>query len=75
MNPWWRRHRETTKVCRSCHGNEEVHDGLCRHCRRALLNEETPRPVTVTPEKPEHMPSRPPVEPPHDRPWVHRGGA
>lgn len=74
MSPWWKGHHRTgVKVCRSCHGEEDVHDGLCRHCRRGLLAEETPRP-TVIAEKSEHVPPAPTVEPAHDRPWVHRQG-
>lgn len=74
MSPWWRRHRGGPKVCTSCHGNEDVHDGLCRHCRRGLLAEETPHPATVA-ERPEPRPATETVPPAHTRPWVHRGGA
>ncbi len=74
MSPWWKTHKDRElRICRSCRGNEDVHDGLCRHCRRGLLSEETPVREVVT-EKSGHVPPAPPNEPPHDRPWVHRLG-
>ncbi len=74
MSPWWKRHHRTgVKVCRSCYGEEDVHDGLCRHCRRGLLAEETPR-RTVVAEKSEQVPAAPTLEPAHDRPGTHRLG-
>lgn len=75
MTPWWRRHSTKDKHCRRCNGIEEVHRGLCRHCRAELLVEETPggEAQTVAPVD-ERLPEPPDLEPPHSRPWVHRGG-
>ncbi len=75
MAPWWRRHRSGPRVCVNCRGNDEVFHGLCRHCRKALLVEETPRPTPIPrPEAEEHMPEPVSTEPAHDRPWRHLGG-
>ncbi len=72
---WWRRHSSEPRHCRRCNGTDEVHRGLCRHCRALLLAEETPggEGRVVTPGD-EPLPPPPDLEPPHSRPWVHRGG-
>ncbi len=74
MAPWWRRKKSGVEHCRSCNGIDDVHRGLCRHCRARLLAEETPggEPADATPA--DEAPTRPPaLEPPHSRPWIHRG--
>jgi len=75
MSPWWKRHAGHRQICERCRGIEDVHRGLCRHCRAQLLVEESPggesvqvRPVSAP------MPDAADIEPTHDRPWVHRGG-
>jgi len=78
MTPWWHRHPKQHPLvphCERCRGTEDVHRGLCRACRGLLLAEETPGgdPGRVTP-RPAETPSAPSLEPPHSRPWVHRGG-
>lgn len=75
MSPWWRRHRRTEmKICERCGAVEDVHRGLCRHCRSQLLAAETPAGSGGdTPPAADLPPHPPSVEPPHDRPWVHRG--
>ena len=60
--------KEELKVCRSCGATHHVRRGLCRACRKRALS--TGEPVPETPERP---PGRPDLEPPHGRPWVHRG--
>ena len=72
MAPWWRPKRHEADHCHRCRGIEDVHRGLCRRCRAELLAEETPTAATVVRDG-EAMPSAPDLEPPHARPWVHRG--
>jgi hypothetical protein len=75
MARWWKQHAKAPRVCARCQRNEDVHEGLCRKCRAELLAEETPkgeiREVRVGDEQ---VPEAPSLEPPHARPWVHRGG-
>ncbi len=57
------------KVCRQCGASGHVRRGLCRACRRRALAE-APGVSAAS------APGRPPavhVEPPHARPWVHKG--
>ena len=75
MAPWWKRRQRRIKVCTRCHGNEEVHEGLCRKCRTELLAEEVrDGEIVDRPPQDAHLPPTPSLEPAHDRPWVHRGG-
>ena len=74
MAPWWTKRSEKVKVCLRCRGNERLHDGLCRRCRAELLLEETRGRETdnvLAPDK--DVPKPVSLEPPHARPWVHRG--
>lgn len=64
-----RRRLRKLKVCTNCGATEHVHRGLCRSCRERALG--PGEPVVEAGERP---PDRPDVEPPHSRPWVHRGG-
>ena len=75
MAPWWRHRSREEKVCVRCKGVDDVHRGLCRHCRALLLTEETPggAPASI-PDHDDAVPSPPDIEPAHDRPWIHRGG-
>jgi ribosomal protein L40E len=61
--------KQRLKVCRSCGATRHVRRGLCRSCRTRTLGAGEP-----VPESPEQPPGRPDLEPPHGRPWVHRGG-
>jgi hypothetical protein len=75
MAPWWKRHHHRTRGCVRCEGNVDVHERLCRRCRAELDVKQTSS-IEVTEIRPvfRPMPERPSLEPPHDRPWVHRGG-
>jgi hypothetical protein len=64
----WRR-RAAVGVCVQCGGTRGVRRGLCRTCRRRAMGKGTP-----VPEAAEPRPPSPELEPPHSRPWVHRGG-
>jgi hypothetical protein len=65
----WRR-RAATGVCEQCGGTRRVRRGLlCRSCRRRAMGKGTP---VLEVRKP--RPPPPELEPPHSRPWVHRGG-
>lgn len=59
------------KVCKSCGATEHLHRGLCRGCRKRLQGD----PSFLKEERDEPRPREPEIEPPHDRPWVHQGGA
>ena len=75
MARWWKQHTKAPRACTRCQRNEHVHEGLCRKCRAEFLAEGTPKgeigEVRVVDEK---VPATPSLEPPHARPWVHRGG-
>lgn len=76
MAPWWKHGSRPAKVCERCKGVEDVHRGLCRHCRGLLLTGETVgRGRQRGPREEGAVPAPPDVEPAHDRPWIHRGGA
>mgnify|MGYP006316663995 FL=1 len=60
--------KQKPKVCRSCGATQHVHRGLCRACSKRALGAGEP-----VPEAREQPPARPDLEPPHGRPWVHRG--
>jgi len=60
--------KQELKVCRSCGATQHVRRGLCRSCRKRALGAGEP-----VPEVPKQPPPRPDLEPPHGRPWVHRG--
>lgn len=55
-------------VCERCGGTEQVRFGLCLDCTRAR------RKGAKAKSAEEQVPPAPPLEPPHSRPWVHRGG-
>jgi predicted amidophosphoribosyltransferase len=57
------------RTCLECGAPLRVRRGLCRRCRRRAMGKGTTLPGS------ESRPPRPPdLEPPHSRPWVHRGG-
>jgi NMD protein affecting ribosome stability and mRNA decay len=60
--------KQRLRVCHNCGATRHVRRGLCRSCRRRALG--TGEPV---PEVTERPPARNDLEPPHGRPWVHRG--
>jgi NMD protein affecting ribosome stability and mRNA decay len=60
--------KQKLRVCHNCGATRHVRRGLCRSCRKRALG--TGEPV---PEVTERPPARPDLEPPHGRPWVHRG--
>jgi NMD protein affecting ribosome stability and mRNA decay len=60
--------KQKLRVCHNCGATRHVRRGLCRSCRKWALG--TGEPV---PEVTERPPARPDLEPPHGRPWVHRG--
>lgn len=64
----WTR-RTAVGVCERCGGTRRVRGGLCRSCRRRALGR-----GTSVPEVNKPRPRSPDLEPPHSRPWVHRGG-
>lgn len=74
MAPWWQKHVKRARPCARCDGTEEVHRGLCRNCRAWLLAQETSGgEASEVPVADEEIPPAPGLEPPHSRPWVHRG--
>jgi hypothetical protein len=74
MAPWWTKRPKKVKVCLRCRGNEDLHDGLCRRCRAQLLLEETRGGETQNALPADNeVPTPVSLEPPHARPWVHRG--
>jgi hypothetical protein len=75
MSPWWKRRSQKSRVCSRCDANADVQHGLCRHCRDELSAAEARRESTKAASRHGHMPPQPPIEPAHDRPWVHQGGA
>jgi predicted amidophosphoribosyltransferase len=60
--------KQKLKVCRSCGATRHVRHGLCRSCRKRALGA-----GESVPDVQEQPPARPDLEPPHGRPWVHRG--
>jgi hypothetical protein len=73
MSPWWSKHHRASHHCVECDATEHVHRGLCRRCRHRLLAETSGNLPPV--EGPNRTHRRDPsLEPPHSRPWVHRGG-
>ena len=74
MSPWWKRRPLKVRVCNNCHSQADIHDGLCRHCRTQLAAKGQPDPARMAPPA-GYMPAQPHLEPAHDRPWVHQGGA
>lgn len=54
-------------VCRECGTTLRIRRGLCRSCQRRMGKGDIPMAEQKPPRAPE-------LEPPHDRPWVHRGG-
>jgi hypothetical protein len=75
MSPWWKKKPRKVKTCTRCHADSDVHDGLCRNCRRELAAPGGARnePMRTRPAG-GHVPPQPSLEPAHDRPWVHQGG-
>lgn len=72
---WLRLRARRPNLCERCHGSEHVRRGICRRCRAELLAEATPGgapPVVGTTDS--RPPRAPSLEPPHSRPWLHRGG-
>lgn len=56
------------QACEKCGGTEQVRFGRCLRCTRAG----TGAGAKAGPD--ERLPEAPPLEPPHSRPWIHRGG-
>jgi len=75
MAPWWKRHAKRNTPCERCGSIEDVHRSFCRKCRAELSSQETRggQGVRIPPVEGTKPPA-PDLEPPHDRPWVHRGG-
>ena len=72
MSPWWKHHRQRLHQCSRCHRIDRLHDGLCKQCRRATVADGSELSPRSEGDLPPHAPE---LEPMHDRPWVHRGGA
>jgi ribosomal protein L40E len=75
MSPWWKRRLRKDKVCTRCQADTDVHDGLCRHCRMEVFGADGGGERRKGPRPGQHLPRQPSIEPAHDRPWVHQGGA
>ncbi|MER3453106.1 MAG: hypothetical protein C4344_05550, partial [Acidimicrobiia bacterium] len=65
--------RITTRVCAGCGATLRVRRGLCRRCRRRL-REGGAQEFDAHARTESRLPKAPDLEPPHARPWVHRGG-
>jgi len=75
MAPWWKWRHRSKESCSRCGSDCDVRHSLCRACRSQVPTEETHcRRGTIAESAPESHYHQPSLEPPHDRPWVHRGG-
>lgn len=68
------KHVPEIPVCEKCGSNEHIHDGLCRVCRKSLLEEPEELRHGIAPPGRSARPKAPEVEPLHSPPWRHRGG-
>lgn len=58
------------KICRECGATEHVRRGVCRGCRHRALG---PAAEITGPAPERRRPNGATLEPPHARPWVHKG--